>query len=121
MDLRWLAAALPAFCTLLTAVPAAAQTGGAALVGPVDRLTGPAAPRANAPEFRMPEGDFRQAGEPRRNGLIASVPINRNLEVGFGRFRVIDMARPRTNADHPAATGPRQRSVAGLGFSLRFD
>ena len=70
----------------------------------------------------MPEGDLRQVGEPRRNGLIAAVPLNRNLEVGIGRFRVTDPGRPRTHTEpHPATNTPRQRSVAGIGFSLRFD
>lgn len=122
MNLRWLLAALPASFTLMTALPAAAQTSGAALVGPSDPA--PVRARSHAPEFRVPEGDLRQAGEPRRNGLIASVPVNRNLDIGIGRFRVSEIAQPRTYTESDrnlAGMGPRQRSIAGFGFSLRFD
>ena len=124
MNLRWLLAALPASFTLMTALPAAAQSSGAALVGPTDPAPIRAQPRSHAPDFRVPEGDLRQAGEPRRNGLIASVPVNRNLDIGIGRFRVSEIAQPRTYTEsdrNPAGMGPRQRSIAGFGFSLRFD
>lgn len=124
MNLRWLVAALPASFTLMTALPAAAQTTGAPFVGPTDQASIRPAPRSHAPDFRVPEGDLRQAGEPRSNGLIASVPVNRNLEIGIGRFRVSEIARPRSYTEgdrNPAGMGPRQRSIAGFGFSLRFD
>ncbi len=123
MFLRWPVAALTASCTLMTAAPAVAQLSGVHLVGPVDRPPIVSA-RTRPPEFRVPEGDLRQAGEPRRNGLIAAVPVNRNLQIGVGRFRVIDDARPRTHTEHdrnPTAITRRQRSIAGIGFSLRFD
>ena len=124
MNLRWLAAALSASFTLITALPAAAQSSGAALVGPTEQAPIRATPRSRAPDFRAPEGDLRQVGEPRRSGLIAAVPVNRNLEIGIGRFRVSEIAQPRTHTENernPAAMGPRQRSIAGFGFSLRFD
>jgi hypothetical protein len=108
----------------MTALPAAAQTTGAPLVGPTDQASIRPAPRSHALDFRVPEGDLRQAGEPRSNGLIASVPVNRNLDIGIGRFRVSEIARPRTYTEsdrNPAGMGPRQRSIAGFGFSLRFD
>ncbi len=72
----------------------------------------------------MPEGDLRRAGEPQRNGLIAAVPVNRNLQIGVGRFRVVGDHRARTHTEHernPVAINQRQRSIAGVGFSLRFD
>lgn len=124
MNLRWLAAALTASFTLGMAVPAAAQTIGSSHVGLVDRPYTSVTPRANAPSFQVREGDLRRTVEPRRNGLIASVPVNRNLEIGVGRFRVSDIARPRTHTENDrniSPTGPRQRSIAGFGFSLRFD
>ena len=123
MELRGLVAALSASFTLMAAVPAAAQSIRSDHAGPIDRPRTIMSPRSNAPSFQMPDGDFRQSGEPRRNGLIASVPVNRSLEVGVGRFRVSEIAGPRTytESDRPAATGPRQRSIAGVGFSLRFD
>ena len=123
MDLRWPVAALTASCTLFTAAPAAAQLSAAQLVGPVDRPPIVSA-RTRPPEFRVPEGDLRRAGEPPRSGLIAAGPVNRNLQIGSGRFRVVDDARARTHTEHdrnPAGIVPRQRSIAGVGFSLRFD
>jgi hypothetical protein len=122
MYLRWPIAALSASCTLFTAAPAAAQSSGAHLVGPVDRAPIVSA-RNRPPEFRMPEGDVRRAGEPQRNGLIASVPVNENLQIGIGRFRVVGDHRVRTHTEsdrNPAAITQRQRSIAGIGFSLRF-
>ena len=124
MDLRRLPAALTASCILITAAPAFAQTIGASHVGPVDPPRTNLTFRPNAPQFRMPEGDLRVVGEPQRNGLIASVPVNRNFEIGVGRFRVSEIARPRTHTENdrnPASMNPRQRSIAGVGFSLRFD
>jgi len=122
MNLRRPFAALTASCTLLTAAPAVAQLSAAQLVGPVDRPP-IVSPRTRPPEFRVPDGDLRRAGEPQRNGLIAAVPVNRNLQIGIGRFRVVDDARVRTHTEHdrnPTAIVPRQRSIAGVGFSLRF-
>ena len=120
MDLRWPLAALSASCTLLSAAPAVAQS---TIVGPTERPSVRSAPRVRAPEFRVAEGDLRRAGEPRRSGLIAAVPINRDLHIGIGRFRVTDMARPRTHTENGRSLGavPRERSIAGIGFSLRFD
>jgi hypothetical protein len=124
MDLRGLVAALSASFTLMTAVPAAAQSRDASIAGPVDRAPGLITPRSRGPQFPMPEGDLRLAGEPQRNGLIAAVPVNRNLQIGIGRFRVGDIAQPRNHTEnerHPGGMVPRQRSIAGLGLSLRFD
>jgi hypothetical protein len=124
MDERRPVAALTALLTLMAAAPAAAQINGAALVASPDRPTFSPAFRPRAPEFRMPEGDLRQVGEPRRNGLIAAVPLNRNVQVGVGRFRVSEIAQPRTHTEtarDPATVGLRQRNIAGIGVSFRFD
>ena len=123
MYLRRPVAALAAVFTLLPAVPVLAQTTGAALVEPRDRPEFIATARTRPPEFRMPEGDHRMMGEPQRNGLIASVPINRNFLIGVGRFRVGEIHGPRTYTEsdrNPGSMAPRQRSIAGAGFSLRF-
>ena len=124
MYLRGLAAALAASFTLMTAAPAAAQNLERSRIGPVDLPRFLITPQTSGPQFTMPEGDLRRTGEPRRNGLIAAVPVNRNLQVGIGRFRVSEIAQARTHTEsdrNPAAMTPRQRSIAGVGFSLRFD
>ena len=71
----------------------------------------------------MPQDDLQRPAEPRRNGLIAAFPVDRNVEIGIGRFRVVDPARPRTNTEfdrQPIAVRPRERGIAAIGVSLRF-
>ena len=121
MNLRRPTAALMASLTLMSAAPAIAQVSGAALVGPLERAPAAPQPRASVPQFMMLEGDFRRVGEPRRNGLIASVPVNPNLDIGIGRFRIGEIARPLNNTESQAmSVRPRDRAMAGIGFSLRF-
>jgi hypothetical protein len=75
------------------------------------------------PSFTPPAGDFRQTGNVRRNGLIASYPVDRNLEIGIGRVRVAEPARPRTYMEPeraPTDLRRRERGVAAIGMSLRF-
>jgi hypothetical protein len=123
MFMRRLAAALSASLTLMTAAPATAQSSTVALVGPVERGPLLLTPRTRGPDFRMPEGDLRNPGEPRRNGLIAAIAINPNLDIGVGRFHVGEIARPRDNNERerqPASVRSRDRAMAGVGFSLRF-
>ena len=123
MNVRRLAAALSASFTLVTAAPAVAQNSAAALVQPPDQGRFIVSPRARGPEFRMPEGDLRRPGEPRRNGLIAAIAVNPNLDIGIGRFHVGEIARPRDNTERerqPGSVRSRDRGMAGVGFSLRF-
>ena len=124
MFLRRHAAAPVAALTLLIAAPAAAQMSGAALLAPLERGPNASASRPRGPDFRVPEGDLRYPGEPQRNRLIANFSVNRNLDVGFGRFSIPDPARPRTNMEsdrQPTSVRGRERRMAGVGFSLRFD
>lgn len=116
-------AALALLLSLTTAASAAAQHSGAALLQPLDTVPQFSAPTANLPDFRAPEGDLRQAGEVRRNGLIATYRVGPNLQIGVGRFAVPEIARPRTNMERdrsPTAVRPRDRGIAAIGFSLSF-
>lgn len=117
---RRLMAAPAMACTLLAAASAAAQSR-ADLVGPVERAPEPAT--RSLPDFRPPADDLRRPGEPRRNGLIAAWPVNDDLQIGIGRFRIIELDSPRTNTEHqrqPTSVRHRERGVAAVGFSLRF-
>lgn len=108
---------------LLAASPGFAQTSGAALVGPPDRIESPAPSALPLPDFRPPPGDLRRAGEPRRNGLIAAYPLSEDLQIGIGRFEVPELPRRRTHMErerHPTSVRPRDRGIAAIGFSLRF-
>lgn len=84
---------------------------------------GARAPARLMPNFTAPPGDFRQAGTSRRSGLIAAIPIDENLQIGLGRFRVAEPARPRTHMEPeraPTDLRRRERGVAAIGMSLRF-
>ncbi len=75
------------------------------------------------PNFAPAVGDLRQAGLPRQSGLIAAMPIDDNLQIGLGRFRVAEPARPRTHMEPeraPTDLRRRERGVAAVGMSLRF-
>lgn len=120
---RSFCAVLPSSVLLLGAVPAAAQHSGFALV----EASGPQAesvpPPATRLQFRSPEGDLRFPPPVRRNGLIAAMAIDANVEIGIGRFTVAEIARPRTNLEaerHPTTVRPRDRGIAAIGVSFRF-
>jgi hypothetical protein len=72
---------------------------------------------ARLPDFRMPRGDYRQPPGPIRNGLIGAVPVGRNAHVALGRFAVPNFNAPRIE---PGEIRRRDRSLAAIGFSLRF-
>jgi hypothetical protein len=91
---------------------ALAQTPPAMLVAPAERSEAP-----SLPDFRMPRGDYRQPPGPIRNGLIGAMPVGRNAHVALGRFVVPNFNPPRIE---PAEIRRRDRSMAALGFSLRF-
>jgi len=123
MKLRRLAAALSASFSLVTASPVVAQNNAVALVQSHDQGRFTVAPRSRGPQFLVPEGDLRRPGETRRNGLIAAIAVNPNLDIGVGRFHVGEIARPRDNTERerqPGSVRSRDRGMAGVGFSLRF-
>src|SRR5688572_23774923 len=88
MYLRRLAAAPVAALTLMSVAPAAAQMSGAALLEPLELAPNARASRSNAPNFRMPEGDLRYPGDLQRGRVIATFSVNRNLDIGLGRFSI---------------------------------
>ena len=124
MVARRLPAALTLPLALLAAVPAAAQTSGAALLRPMEAPSGSSsATRSTLPDFTGPEGDLRRGGDIRRSGLIAAYQIAPNVQVGVGRFSVPELARPRTHMErdrNPTAVRSRDRGIAAVGFSLSF-
>ncbi len=94
--------------------------------GPID--TSPAGPPIDREARLMPSfdgfsGDFRNAGLPRRSGLIAAFQVDEDIHVGIGRFRVAEPPKPRTNMEAeraPTDLRRRERGVAAIGMSLRF-
>ena len=108
---------------LASSGPAAAQLNSAPMLSSQGVASSFEERRPNLPDFRMPGGDLRQAGTPRRNGLIAAMPVSENVIFGVGRFSVTEIARPATHVEpaHRAADiRRRDRGIAAVGVSLRF-
>jgi hypothetical protein len=106
------------------AVPLVLASPASAQIDLSTNLTSaPRQPDRLVPNFTFPAGDIRQAGFPRQSGLLAAVPIDRNLQIGIGRFKVAEPARPRTHMEPeraPTDLRRRERGVAAIGMSLRF-
>jgi hypothetical protein len=78
-------------------------------------------PAAPVPAERALPGFTREEARSQRVETIAAVPILPRAELRLGRFQVVDLARPGTNlAEESAPNRRRDRSVAAVGFSLRF-
>lgn len=111
------------FSLLASATPAAAQLNYVPVLAPQGIASAFEDRRPNLPDFRMPAGDLRQAGAPRRNSLIATMPLSEDLTLGVGRFSVVEIARPATHVEpaHRAAdVRRRDRGIAAVGINLRF-
>lgn len=55
--------------------------------------------------------------------MIESWSLGDNAQVGLGRFRVMEMARPRTNIEReraPLTMDRPTRPIMGAGLSIRF-
>ena len=102
---------------LILAPSAMAQTGPVSII-----QTEPRAESRLLPDFSPPRGDLREVGEPRRNGLIAAIPVGDDVQIGIGRFRVAELARSRSHMEperSPTDMRRRERGVAAIGLSLR--
>ncbi len=75
-------------------------------------------PRAEQPPARI----WRAPPGPMQDGRVG-LPLAGNVQVGVGRFSVLEPARPRTHTE-PIARGTdivrRNRGIAAVGVSLRF-
>ena len=110
------------FSCVAGSAPAAAQLGYDPMIVAADPAPWLPSRRAPPPNFRMPSGDLREAPGPRRNGLIAALPVNANMTLGIGRFSS-SAPRPRDHVEaepRPADLRRRDRGVAAVGVSIRF-
>ena len=108
---------------LVLSAAAEAQIGGSAPVAPVATGLGIVPIRSGLPGFRMAGGDLREGRWPSRNGLVATLPVADNLDIGVGRFAVQEVAGRRTNMEserRPTDMRRRERAVAAVAFSLSF-
>ncbi len=108
---------------LASAGAAAAQPGYVSTIAPIGIGSTFENRPQDLPDFPMPGGDLRETGAPRRNGLIAAMPLGDRVTLGVGRFRVTEIARPATHVE-PAHRSTdvrrRDRGIAAVGVSLRF-
>lgn len=105
---------------LVLSAAAEAQIGGSA---PVATGLGMVPIRTGLPGFRMAGGDLREGRWPSRNGLVATLPVADNLDIGVGRFAVLEVAGRRTNIElerRPTDMRRRERAIAAVAFSFSF-
>jgi len=106
-------------CTLLLFLLASPALGQANGVLPRHGL--PAAERRTPPDW-IPAGDLR-GGLPARIGLVAVMSVGDGMQLGIGRFSMLDPARSRTNMEReprPTDIERRERSIAAVRLSLSF-
>ncbi|HEV2816168.1 MAG TPA: hypothetical protein VGW40_02955 [Allosphingosinicella sp.] len=103
----------------LLASPAIAQADGVMPRKGLSRAL--AAERAPAPHW--PGAGELRGGGPARNGLIAAMDIGDGLQLGVGRFSMLDLARTRTHLEaepRPTDVRGRQSSIAAVRLSFSF-
>lgn len=115
--------AVLAFPIALSAIAAEAQVSRATLAAPVEAALGIVPVGPGRPDFRMPLGALREVGPPSRNGLVATLPVADNLNIGVGRFAIPELAGRRSNMEterRPTDMRRRDRAIAAVAFSVRF-
>lgn len=91
------------------------STAAAAQPAPPVPAPRPQAEPPRAPVWRAPPGPVQEG----RLGM----PIAGNLQLGVGRFSVVEPARPRTHTEpitRSIDVPRRHRGIAAVGISLRF-
>jgi hypothetical protein len=115
MDVRRVIAALAIPCACI--LPAQAFAQQSRFVGPVEPRA-QQAPPTEEPLHRQPVVRQEPAA---RSAMLESWQVAENAEFGIGRFRVMEIARPRTNLERerPVMDQPT-RGIAGAGLRVRF-
>ena len=73
-------------------------------------------------EAQPPARSWRDPPGPMQDGRLG-MPLAGNVQVGLGRFSVLETARPRTHTEPIARSADiarRNRGIAAVGVSLRF-
>lgn len=116
MDVRHVAAVAAVPCLCLLATPADAQSRRNATYRPIAFELAPAA-RPDAADHRLQEVD--QPAQ-RASGMLGTLAVTDDAEIGIGRFGVGTIARARTNIERDRMMERENRSIAGAGMRLRF-
>lgn len=99
----------------LLAGPALAQADGV--------MPRPGLFRALARERAPPPAWFRTGDGPARSGLVAAMSIGDGMQLGVGRFSMLDLARTRTHLEaepRPTDVRGRESSIAAVRVSFSF-
>lgn len=119
MDLRRMMTVLAVPCAFVAAERAIGQDRS---YGPQDPARTSIVPSADdeKQESRLPVIPEEPRGAP--ISMIESWTLDDNAEFGLGRFRVGEIARPRTNLERirMAPNDRENRAIAGAGLSIRF-
>lgn len=116
MDVRRIAAVAALPCLCLMASPADAQSRRTTTYRPIAFELRPEV-HPLATDQRVQE-DGRSAA--RSSGLLGSLAVTEDAEIGIGRYAVGTIARPRTNVERERMMERENRSIAGAGMRLRF-
>lgn len=103
-------------CALLLSLLAGPALGQAN--GVVPRHSLPAAERRTPPDW-IPAGDLH----PAPIDLVAAMNVGDGMQLGIGRFSMLDLARSRTNMEReprPTNMARRERSIAAVRLSFSF-
>jgi len=79
--------------------------------------------RAVARERAPPPVWFRTGDGPARSGLLAAMDIGDGMQLGVGRFGMLDLARARTHLEaepRPTDVRGRESSIAAVRLSFSF-
>jgi len=122
MNARRVAAAMAIPCLLILASEANAQNQNGARAGPpaaFDIRQLPASPADAVARLQPVDEPVRPAS----NGMLESWTVGANATFGIGRFRVGEIARPRTNTERMRENlmERENRSIAGAGLRINFD
>lgn len=121
MNARRLVAALAISCAWLW--PAQAISQPSPVYGPPETARPRAAPEQTPDQQsqRVPLLEEPAASAPVT--MIESWSLGGSAELGLGRFRVMEIARPRTHTERqraPLNMERETRPIAGAGLSIRF-
>ncbi|HEV2865181.1 MAG TPA: hypothetical protein VGX37_01580 [Allosphingosinicella sp.] len=102
---------------ILPAGQAEAQRARRAVLPPI--------PSAAIAEAKLHREPFLPDPGPRpaASEMVGAVPLAENVELGIGRFSVLEIARPRTHVEtdrSPTDIRLRDRGIAGMGVKLSF-
>lgn len=116
MEVRRVAAVATLPCLCFTTAEAGAQSRRSAAEPPVVFELRPYQPPLVTNQ-RVQEDTRRPT---RVSGMLGTLTVTENAEIGIGRFGVGTIARARTNLERERMMERENRNIAGAGMRVRF-